>query len=351
MKIQTIHLKKVGPLADKTISFSDAWTGGIASHVLFSGPNGTGKSIILRSIATLWDAVGYWLDNRKKLPARNSTRKWLQQWGGIAIIVKAIPHTTSLVGIVFGDSSWFDALRPNYPTDMQWIGESVQRTGKPGKPKRTLHVPTQSLLESWSEARKKLILTFQDAKTPNLLYLDAEERQWVSPRRNVGQPLSEESRLRWLVKYQATEDWKGQFEASLINLKTVKLHTYHEVVRDLNAFLIDKEIDPQVRPGENRLRVKLSSSGGDFHAIDELSAGEHQILIQIYLISRWLETGGIVMIDEPDLYLHPSLIPNFLAKLESLVDKREGQLLITSHNSDVWQRYESRGKRIRLGEM
>jgi ABC-type lipoprotein export system ATPase subunit len=361
MRIQTIFLNELGPFTDRTIDFSDDWSGEIGRHILFSGPNGSGKSIILRAIATLWDATGYWLDSRKPMNQKDHAKEWLWRWGGIAIILKDLPHTTTPVGLVFGNRSWFEALESKHP-NTQWLGETVERTGRPQplptfrwpdetieRPKSSLIIPDERWVDDWADAHKKMIITFQDPKTPNFIYLDAEARRWVSPMRNLGQPMPENSSLRWLVTYKPTENWKGQVETSLINLKTVTPKKYHQVIRDLNAFLAGKEIDPQIRPGENRLRVKIEGERGQWHAIDALSAGERQVLIQIYLVSRWLEPGGIVMIDEPDLHLHPSLTSSFLARLESLVDERQGQLLVTSHDPDVWQRYESRGKRIRLG--
>jgi predicted ATPase len=84
------------------------------------------------------------------------------------------------------------------------------------------------------------------------------------------------------------------------------------------------------------------------HTIDDLSAGEHQVLIMITLLTRWAEEGGIVMIDEPDLYLHPSLVSTMLSSIEQIVDDKKGQLIITSHQPEIWQRYELNGKRIEL---
>jgi len=153
---------------------------------------------------------------------------------------------------------------------------------------------------------------------------------------------------RWLTRYIVTDDWKGQLEASLITLKTSQLRLYHKVIRSLNRFLSGKEIDPDIRPGEGRLRVKLKNQKGLYHSLDDLSAGEHQVLILIYLITRWMQKGGVVLIDEPDLYLHPSLIDPFLSALEQLVVRRDGQLLITSHAVDVWQRYDNNGLRVAL---
>jgi hypothetical protein len=209
-------------------------------------------------------------------------------------------------------------------------------------------MPPVDTVNKWSESRKKMILSFEKANVPNMLFLDAEERRWVSPRRNVGEHVADQPVLRWLPRYIANDDWKGQLEASLITLKTTQLQAYHKVVRHLNEFLSGKEIDPDIRPGENRLLVKIAGQRGATHSLDELSAGEHQVLILIYLISRWAEKGCVVMIDEPDLYLHPSLVSGLLASLEKLVSELDGQLIITSHQPDIWHRYESSGKRIEL---
>jgi predicted ATPase len=109
-----------------------------------------------------------------------------------------------------------------------------------------------------------------------------------------------------------------------------------------------KEIITDIHPSEGRLRVKIAGKRGVYHYLDELSSGEHQVLIIIYVVSRWMQKGGMVLIDEPDLYLHPSLISSLLTVLEQLVAERDGQLLITSHATDVWQRYEHHGVRVKL---
>ncbi len=349
MKIKDLYFQNVGPLSQR-FCFRNEWRGGEHERILFSGPNGTGKTIILRTIAMLWEAVGFWLDKRKLTPANYPIQKWIKQKQAAAMVLTDLPHIDKPVVVFIGNIGNVD-FQKHYKNGV-WIGESLGAFAGDVEngAKRSLWIPDEAWIDDWADARKKLILTFEKSDTPNMVWLDAEQRRWVAPKRNLGQPLPEDSGLRWLAAYQATEDWKGQIEASLINLKSTKLRAYHQVIRDLNDYFFGKELDPKIEPGENRIRVVLKNSRGKYHLVDDLSAGEHQVMIQLYMISRWFEHGGVALIDEPDLFLHPSLIPGFLSKLESMVAEKNGQLIITSHNPDVWSRYERNGLRVRLGD-
>lgn len=348
MHITHIYINGVGPLMNQHFDLQDDWQGGAHSQVLFTGPNGCGKSTVLRAIAMLWEAAGWWLDQRKLLPQSHQTRTWLQRWGGVAVVFNGIhPFTDQSVGLLFGEQEWAESINASHP-DVLWIGETVARTGKPGKPKRELLLPTEDWLKQLVEQRRRMLLSYDKVDVPNVIYLDAEERRWVTPKRNVGSPEPDLLSQRWLTRYQVNEDWRGQLEPSLIALKTTQLRKFHEVLRSLNLFLQGKEIEADMVPGENRLSIRIKGQRGVRHSIDDLSAGEHQVLILIYLISRWLQPGGIVLIDEPDLYLHPSLVSGLLSNLERLVSERQGQLIITSHSVDIWRRYEEQGLRIEL---
>lgn len=348
MRIRAIHTYEFGALGTQSFDFRDSWSDETATRILLSGANGCGKSTLLRGIAMLWSAFGYWLHNRKHLPLDSVERKFLSVGGGFAIVLENLPFAEKkplLLG--FGEGSWVTSGQFLSGIDHIMVGEGGGHETFGTYYFQSSDNNKTNLLDSWTLARQKMLVSPQPSESPNILFLDAEERRWVTPKHGLGEIKAENMEQRWLSSYRATENWDGQVESALLGMKIASEERFSKLVDNMNSFLSGKEILKEVILGENRLRVQLAN--GSTHGIDELSSGEHQVLIQLYMVDRWMERGGIVMIDEPDLYLHPSLISGFLAQLENMVAERDGQLIITSHVPDVWSRYEAIGQRVLLG--
>lgn len=349
MKIRAIHTNNFGPLGTQSFNFQSEWSQETSERVLFSGPNGCGKSTLLRAISVLWSAFGHWLHTRKPLPKDSPERLWLERWGGIAVVLEDLPFDSpSPLVLYFGTSHEILKFAHAYNSYGECQGQSPELLIRIKATPLNYQDESLPWLDEWTRARQRMIVSPTPSKAPNMLFLDAEERRWVTPTRNLGEIKPENMSQRWLGRYQVSENWDGQVESALLSMKVAADERFQRLIKDMNAFLSGKVILNEVTLGENRLRVKLSD--GTMHGIDDLSSGEHQVLIQLYMIDRWMEDGGIALIDEPDLYLHPSLVSGFLAQLETMVSDRNGQLLISSHMPEVWDRYESLGQRVTLGD-
>jgi hypothetical protein len=291
--------------------------------------------------------TGQWLATPEVRPKSNSqARAWLRsRVGAIALVADEAPGFKGRVGIYFGDAAFFETVRPG--ADF-WMGELSETKSGRGRPE-LIHRGEQTRLEAWSKAYAELVLGKQ-AETPNLIYLDGEDRRWVRPKGDPGRPIGDDPAQSWLVTYRPSEDWQGQLEASLVALKALDEERYHRVLADLNAFLVGKTIRSQPTPSL-RLLVDVKDEAGEHsHPLDDLSSGERQMLIQLYLVSRWLQAGGLVLLDEPDLHMHPSLVDRFIARMHEVVAAKQGQLVLTSHLPMIWDYVEARGVRIRLGQ-
>jgi hypothetical protein len=295
--------------------------------------------------------AGQWLATPDVKPrGKSEARTWLRaNAGAVAVIVDDVPGVDGPVGIYFGDPDFFSRVRTEASF---WMGELSESNGGPSTSK-LIHHDHREWMRDWSQAYRVFALSLAPPAEvglaiPNLIYLDGEDRRWVKPRSDPGGPIPDDPGARWLVTYRPSEDWQGQLEASLITLKTLDETRYASVLQDLNRFLVGKAIRAQPTPGL-RLRVDVDDvSGFRDHSLDDLSSGERQVLIQIYQVSRWLQPGGVVLLDEPDLHLHPSLVHQLLEHLYRLVSNRQGQLFLTSHLTMVWDYCEARGERIDL---
>ena len=352
MKIEKIYIRNIGPFDETEIDFRDEWSGKISPRVLFSGPNGCGKSTVLNCISYLWQALGFWLYEKKELSKTSEIKKYFGSKASCGMIINGISDFSSKenkknkrILVFIGDYQDFLKIKKN-----QGIDYNTAEYRDSNKNTYLLNQKTKKdpFFSNWSEEFKKLILSGSKTRTPNMIYLDAEERRWVKAEKNIGKPVQEDMRKRWLYKYKASKSWDSQLEASLITLKTTSLHKFHEVVRSMNTFFVEKEILPDIHPGENRLRINIKKKRNTWHTFDELSAGEREMLVLVYSISRWMEEGGIVLADEPDLFLHPGIMPDTFSAIEKIVEGKQGQLIVTSHFPGMWERYENRAKRIKL---
>jgi len=78
-------------------------------------------------------------------------------------------------------------------------------------------------------------------------------------------------------------------------------------------------------------RIGVRTPAGIEHGLDELSSGEQSVLGLMFYVRRLSSAGGLLLIDEPELHLHPSLQPTLLQALDDVADR--AQIWIVTHST------------------
>ena len=76
--------------------------------------------------------------------------------------------------------------------------------------------------------------------------------------------------------------------------------------------------------------IEVQTPSGDRHGIDQLSSGEQEVLALMFFARRLSASGGLLLIDEPELHLHPALQRSLFSVLENVADR--AQVWIVTHS-------------------
>jgi predicted ATPase len=188
---------------------------------------------------------------------------------------------------------------------------------------------------------------------PNVLYFEPDNRQLLAPRDGLDltRDLQDPPLYHWIARYEPTTRRAGHLGSMLYRMQVTAPDALKAILEDINAYLGGKRLAGFAPSGD--LEVAIHGTSGEQairHPVYELSSGERQVFIMVAMLRRWLHRGGLVLIDEPDLHLHPSLRGALLGRLRRIVAEREGQLLITSQAERLWKDFTRPAERIELGE-
>lgn len=87
--------------------------------------------------------------------------------------------------------------------------------------------------------------------------------------------------------------------------------------------------------GQASILIKDKETGEAFD-IDAMSSGEKGLILTLLVIARSVESGGIILLDEPELHLNPAvtkLLLNFL--VEEYLRPKDLQAIICSHSYEI----------------
>lgn len=79
--------------------------------------------------------------------------------------------------------------------------------------------------------------------------------------------------------------------------------------------------------------IYVEVSAGITHAIDKLSSGEKSLLGLMYFVRRVSASGGVLLLDEPEQHLHPTLQAALFESMKELADR--AQVFVVSHSANL----------------
>jgi len=330
--LNRLSLLNVKPLHRRIPAGGGALPEPARRRLLLQGSNGSGKTTILETVATLWRFWGEWIDGgRFSTPPKKHLRHFLAEADLAAMELVGIPEVDPL-WIGMGTYQEWGAHRQAYPGAC--FAGLIRGNAGWG-----IELPPAELL-----ARRQRSIAGSES-FPNVVYFPAEGRRIRRPREPRAR-IIDTTQFNWTAVY----DSALSLDSVLLTVKALSPERFEECLRLVNLALEHRQKRITGFGPKGRLVVKgTTESGASYeHPIEALSSGERQMLLLVGFAVAFLRPGGIVLLDEPDLHIHIAMVTQLLQTLEFIIRERKGQLLVASHSERVWDFFSREDERVEL---
>jgi predicted ATPase len=110
----------------------------------------------------------------------------------------------------------------------------------------------------------------------------------------------------------------------------------NETLKELFQSFFPDKVYEGVRPSGGSLEFPVRLPGGERHDIDDLSSGEKEILYGYLRLRNSTPRQSVILLDEPELHLNPSLLQGFTDFYHRhLGIAQENQLLMVTHSDTL----------------
>lgn len=104
-----------------------------------------------------------------------------------------------------------------------------------------------------------------------------------------------------------------------LNKENLKENT-NSLLNELDKVTNQEDIDKKLEP-----------------IFEKMSAGQKIILLSIATLITEVEQYSLVLIDEPELFLHPPMISNYIRSISDIMRKKNGLCILTTHSPIIIQ--------------
>lgn len=320
MKLREVRIqnfRNFGP-ALRTVSFVDDLTDQVRPLSILVGSNGSGKTTILETIEAL-------------------LRFAVDQSGGGAVGEALWDEGFADMRLEFGEEApeelrggLFVALGRKDKTSIDYAnaGHDICTIVGRGVPfNRVLH---RFELNRWVNAMRmsKAPLAGGLMHFPHRRWIELEQKGAIEePPRGAS----------WIFRPDPSNAWVGSLSQFWVWQNYRDLEQGREGRPNLAPFVeaIEAILGRGRRIVIRDARVHIETHGTRMIELHRLPSGEQQVLTLFGEIIRRLRPGGVLMIDEVEISLHPALQRVVLAHLRSLAQRYDLQVILTTHSMDI----------------
>jgi hypothetical protein len=297
------------------------------------GLNGSGKTTYLEVLAQLWQ----WFRRctQKRGFAKPIGTRLLAEAQLVAALFTGLPGPRARMWIAWGRPDALRVLRDDPDSPYEVDGDKI--------------LWDQQVLEFWDKKFASAEAGVESSELPpNLVWIEAENKYVSELRQNELTTARPAPSFVPVARYLPEARGPSHLEGLLRTLFLARRERW-----DLLAGYV-RELRPGLelldRFDEATQRPLFRLATGEVLSVDRLSAGERSLLINLCMILRWLGPGGIVLLDEPELHQHISLIRGSLSVIDAIVSRHfHGQLMVASHSPEVWDYFRPTGAIVDLG--
>lgn len=298
--------------------------------IVLSGRNGTGKSTALLAISLLWE-----------IPKDFNPYSFVGPWDSKAEIEMSLRLTEeerSLLGLIVHETRGQEGTCP----EILRLGIALTEYEQPEHLESNIWIDTirsKRFRSLNSFARLTMIPAERSVSRSNLGSLDPDSLSSDSAE-NIRTRAIESMINQWdsfslssIPDYLAAIDYSDLISRrNEEGQREIEITQYDEIVA---SFLeaTGKHIERPTLSREGRFAIFVDALNGNRHTIGQLSSGELHALALMYMARRLASSGGILLVDEPEQHLHPSLQTTIL---EMIRDSNEGaQLWLSTHSPNL----------------
>lgn len=317
--------------------------GTIHSALCLRGLNGSGKSTYLLALAALWQWFRRCTSYRRLVSPEDTSP--LLAATLVAALFTDLPGPRPRMWIAWGSPEALTTLPEQASTPY------VLRDGKPDW--------DDTLLEFWATAFERVEngIEPQPSTTdsnsplsitpPNFVLIEAENKYVPTLRGDELTNPRPTAAFAPVARYLPTARGGSHLEGLLRTLYLARRERWDMMARWVNELRPGLHLLDRFDVATQRPLFRLAT--GEILTVEHLSAGERSLLINLCMILRWLAPGGIVLLDEPELHQHISLMRGSLAVMNALISEEfNGQLIVASHAPEVWDHFSLTGSIIDL---